>query len=427
MAELHSYFSASGSKKWMACPGSLVLEAGCGHDGTTIHSATGTAAHKLFEAAILGEREPADWLGETIEDRGFVIPVDQRMVDAVTTAVANARKMTKGFGLVRAETTVNYASFLAVPTEKAFGTSDLIAVGFNAGEVQVHDYKNGAGVDVEVEGNTQAMLYGLGALNEVEDIADISKVTMVVHQPHTDREPKVWTISATELKTWGLSTARSAAASCINAERLVADLPEQEWIDTFLRPGSHCREGFCKARATCPALRKDVLDTVFDGTAATVEEFENAAKVVTPGSADGADWLGAVMAKSEMIEDWVKAVRAETERRLLAGAPVPGFKLVQGKRGNRAWSDPNEAETMLKTFRVKLEDMYDFKLVTPTAAEALFKAEKIGKRQWPKLQALITQADGKPSVAPESDKRVAIEVRPVAEEFSPVVENDDFI
>lgn len=426
MSELHSYFSASGSKKWMACPGSLVLEAGCGHDGTTIHSATGTAAHQLFEAAILGEREPADWLGETIEDRGFVIPVDQHMVDAVTLAVTNARRMTGDCELVRAETTVNYASFLGVPTEKAFGTSDLIAVSFADGTVQVHDYKNGAGVDVDVVENSQAMLYGLGALNEVEDIADISNVTLVVHQPHTDTLPKVWTISATELKQWGLSTARSAAASCLNAERMVADLPEQQWIDTYLRPGSHCSDGFCKARATCPALRKEVLDTVFEGAAASVDEFAQAAPK-TPGSTDASEWLGVAMAKSEMIEDWVKEVRAETERRLLAGAPVPGFKLVRGRRGNRAWANPAEAETMLKTFRVKIEDMYDLKLVTPPTAEKLFEAGKIGKRQWPKLQALITQADGKPSVAPESDKRVAIEVRPVAEEFSPVVESDDFI
>ena len=55
--------------------------------------------------------------------------------------------------------------------------------------------------------------------------------------------------------------------------------------------------------------------------------------------------------------------------------------------------------------------------------EKLAKAEVIGPRQWPKLQALITRADGKPSVAPESDKRPAICVKPVADDFDVVEES----
>jgi hypothetical protein len=130
-------------------------------------------------------------------------------------------------------------------------------------------------------------------------------------------------------------------------------------------------------------------------------------------------WLSVCLDKVDMIEDWCKAIRAEAERRLLDGQDVPGYKLVQGKKGARQWADAEAAEQMLKQFRVKLEDMYDLKLISPTTAEKLAKAETIGKRQWPKLQALITQSEGKPHVAPESDPRPALVRQPVAEMFDP--------
>ena len=64
--------------------------------------------------------------------------------------------------------------------------------------------------------------------------------------------------------------------------------------------------------------------------------------------------------------------------------------------------------------------MYDMKVISPTSAEKLAKVETIGKRQWPKLQTLITQSDGKPHVAPVSDSRPALTVTPVADDFTDV-------
>ena len=143
--------------------------------------------------------------------------------------------------------------------------------------------------------------------------------------------------------------------------------------------------------------------------------FEN----VKPATAN-ADLLAEAMSKADLIEGWVKAVRAETESKLLAGVGIPGWKLVQGKKGNRAWSSKEQAEEALKAMRIKHDAMYDYSVISPTTAEKLAKAEVIGPRQWPKLQALITQADGKPSVAPESDKRPALVMSAVAEDFDDV-------
>ena len=129
------------------------------------------------------------------------------------------------------------------------------------------------------------------------------------------------------------------------------------------------------------------------------------------------------MGKAGLIEDWIKAIRAEVERRLLAGTPVTGYKLVKGRQGNRAWTDAEEAEKMLKVFKLKQDEMYNFTLINPTRAEELLAESN--PRQWAKAQKLISRADGKPSVAPLSDKRAALEIKPVAEQFDDLSVADD--
>jgi hypothetical protein len=131
--------------------------------------------------------------------------------------------------------------------------------------------------------------------------------------------------------------------------------------------------------------------------------------------------LSIKMAAVDLIEDWCKAVRAETERRLLAGESVPGWKLVQGKRGARAWSSPTDAEATLKSMRLKQDEMYEFKLISPTSAEKLLA--KDSPRRWSKLLDLIIQPEGKPHVAPESDKRPALVVTPTADDFAVVTDD----
>ena len=128
------------------------------------------------------------------------------------------------------------------------------------------------------------------------------------------------------------------------------------------------------------------------------------------------------MSTTDLIEAWCKAVRAKVEAELLAGNSVPGFKLVQGRRGARKWADLTAAEQALKAMRLKVEEMYDLSLISPTTAEKLHKAGTIGPRQWPKLQTLVVQPEGMPSVAPESDKRPALAVQASADEFDNVAE-----
>jgi hypothetical protein len=433
MTAAHSYWSASKFESLMLCPGKIVLEDGA-PDNTNAYAAEGTAAHQVLTWALQNDRPAAAYVGRLVhlDGRGkpcapdasvYTFEVDVEMAEHVQTCIDYCLDLKGDDGVLFADIRVNYSTYLDVAEDTAWGTADVIIA--RGDELIVVDFKYGRGVEVDAEKNPQMSLYGLGALQAYQDlVADFERVRLAISQPRVKSAPSEWDCSVDELETWGRSTARSAVNTCKNATGPATDF--KQWAEHFLRPAEKACK-FCKAKATCPALRAEVSYTTSLTEPATPDEFANV-EIITDGIKDAAycdaTWIGACLSKVDLIEDWCKAIRAEAERRLLAGDKVPGFKVVQGKKGNRQWADAKVAEETLKTMRVKLEDMYDFKLISPTTADKLAKAGTIGPRQWPKLQSLITQNEGKPHVAPESDSRPALVVTPVVEDFTDVTADD---
>lgn len=432
MTAAHSYWSASKFESLMLCPGKIVLEDGA-PDNTNAYAAEGTAAHQVLTWALQEDRPAAAYIGRQIhlDSRGkpcepadavYTYAVDDDMAEHVQVCVDYVNDLRGDDGVLFADIRVNYSTYLEVAEDTAWGTADVIIA--RGEELIVVDFKYGRGVEVDAERNPQMSLYGLGALQAYQGlVADFERVRMAISQPRVKRAPSEWDCSVDELETWGRSTARSAVNTCRTARGTHG---QGDWEATFLRPAEKACK-FCKAKATCPALRDEVASTVntFGAAPATPDEFADI-ETATPETLKHVDeaWLAACLGKVDLIEDWCKSVRAETERRLLAGEQVPGFKLVQGKKGNRAWSKPDDVEALLKAMRLKEAEMYDFKLISPTTAEKLHKAGTIGPRQWPKVQALITQSEGKPHVAPESDSRPALVVTPVVDDFTDVTAED---
>jgi Protein of unknown function (DUF2800) len=397
----------------MACPGSMVLEVGTA-DSSSIYADEGTAAHEVAAMCLNEKRNAVAYVGRVIAVGKRKVEVTDDMADHVQTYVDNIRDYAKGADTLLVEVRVNYAARLAVAKEEGFGTSDVVIL--HGDEIQVHDLKFGRGEEVDAENNVQMMLYALGALDEYDGLAgDFSRVRMVIHQPRIKRAPSEWSCSVEDLVKFA-ATARSAACTVANAE---AEQDRQVLLDVYVRPGEkQCR--WCKAKATCPSLRAEVAHEVFDESDA-LDDFNDASPVDVQRMEH--DELAVSMAKANLIEGWLTAVRAEVERRLLSGTPVAGYKVVQGKMGNRSWTSKADAEEAMKGMRLKLDEMYDYSIISPTAAEKLLA--KDSPRRWSKLQALIQRTEGKPSVAPLSDKRPALEMKPVADDFAEVQAFDD--
>lgn len=403
MPDAHALISASGFKAMRLCPGKLAMEQGK-PDRPSAYAAWGTVAHHTAELCLRTGAKPSASRGETHKADGFDIKVDAEMVDCVQAYLDHVHGFMEEGDTLLVEQKAAYARYLSLDEDLAWGTGDAVILGSDT--ITVIDLKTGQGVAVDPEMNDQMMLYGLGALAAFGDLGDYTKVRLVVSQPRSNPQPKVWEVSVDELEAWGYGPARSAAASAINALELFKSHdgnPPQRWIETFLRPSEDaCR--FCRAKAICPALATEVEQGVCQGGA-----FEDLTSV--PDLKPTAEArLALYMSKVGLVEDWCKAVRAEVEARLFDGTPVPGFKLVQGKKGARQWADEQQAEELLRKFKLKVEEAYSMKLISPTQAEKLLKAGTLGPRQWTKLQALITQSEGSPSVAPEGDKRPALTV-----------------
>jgi hypothetical protein len=128
----------------------------------------------------------------------------------------------------------------------------------------------------------------------------------------------------------------------------------------------------------------------------------------------GDNSLAVAMGRVELIEQWCKSIRAEVERRLTKGLDVPGYKLVEGRKGNRAWSDAKDAETRLSAV-LKRDEMYEEKFISPATAEKLLKKDPEGMSL---LEELTHRPEGKLSVAPATDKRPAKATTAVADDFA---------
>jgi hypothetical protein len=266
--------------------------------------------------------------------------------------------------------------------EGCWGTADFVAL--VGTELVVVDLKYGRGIEVdalwvdengEEQPNEQLGLYALGAYNIWSIANEIETVRMVIHQPRKNH----------------------VSEFSISVERLLRFARELKPALTVTPGEKQCR--WCAKKGTCEALKNQVEAVV--------------ARPVSLNLADS-------MAKVDMVESWCKGVRAETERQLLSGNAVPGWKIVQGKKGNRAWADAGIAEMTLKGLRLRQDEMYTFNLISPTVAEKVLADHP---RQWAKVANLITQSEGKPSVAPASDKRPAIDVAaPSVRAFSVIPE-----
>jgi hypothetical protein len=431
----HSLLSASAAHRWSNCVASLREERLC-PDRSSRDADAGTAAHTLGAWALSNNAHPSEYPHKTIRAGARDFPVTAEMVEDVWTYVQAARKDAEGGELLVEQRVVYGPAILGHkplvfdsvnpdngapmkvtvdPADVAWGTSDLIALLYALRHIRIRDYKNGANPNniVEAEDNEQLYLYLLGALREFELLGDFDTGSVAISQPKLDHAPE-HTISIEELRAF-------AERIGVKARRALELYYRREEPDPEdYAPGEKtCK--WCKS-VTCQARMRSASTAV--ALVADVDDFTDLTQIPDMKTVSSYA-LGAVMDKVGFLEDIIKAVRAEVERRLLADEPVPspegGYKIVNGKRGNRAWKDEEAVEAALKSMRLRQEQMYTFKLKGPKPLEDLLA--KANPKRWSKLVKLYHQPEGKPSVAPMRDPRPAITKTAVLEGFDDLGED----
>ena len=361
----HAKLSASGSSRWLNCTGSVKAEQSF-KDSSSPAAEYGTCAHELADIVLSTGKDIDSFLGQTLNDAPSV-KVDQEMIDNVQGYV----NYVQSFGGEQFyEVRLDYSHL--VPN--GFGTSDAVVIVDNV--IHVIDLKMGKGVVVDAENNTQGMLYALGAVEEYGYLYDFDKVVIHIYQPRVSNF-STWELSILDLTLFGEYVTKQAI------EALSDDAPRT--------PGDkQCQ--WCKAKATCPALLKHAEKTI----SADFDNLDDLPDVdsLTP------DKLSVILSNKKLIESWLKAVEEHISHTLLDGEEFPGFKLVAG-RSLRRWANEDEAQEQLITLLD--EQAFEKKLLTVAKAE-----KALGAKRKKEIENLIIKPEGKPTLAPESDKRPSI-------------------
>ena len=234
----------SSAARLIACPGSVAAEADFPNT-SSIHAATGTAAHSLLEECFNEHLIPSDFIGQTYDVDGFKVTVDENLASKVQTALDIYDDYSGRYaGLdaeIHLEVPLKFGALVGLPDEQATGTADCVII--HGDTIYVIDYKNGEGVYVEVVDNPQLKTYVAAALLHFNTDGRIKRVVVVVCQPGMGNIAQA-EHTVPEIDDWVLDVLRPA----------VSDAHNNPWRHA----GDHCK--FCKAAATCPTLNQRLMD-----------------------------------------------------------------------------------------------------------------------------------------------------------------------
>ena len=445
----HAFLSPSGAAAWTRCHAKVWREKDM-PDRSSSDADEGTAAHYLLEQCLDQNVDAAHFTGlrikvengETEFHTSGAFAVGPDMTREVQKVLDLARQDAEG-AMIYPEQTMSIEQFTG--EVGATGTSDMVIV--QGSKITSRDLKFGKGVQVFAEGNEQLLMYGGAALDEFDLAGDCDTLVLCVDQPRMNHFDQ-WVLPVSEARERLIEIRQIADKIMAGPEGLTATPGDKQ-----------CR--FCKVSATCPEridftteiITEQFVDLDKGFIEVSMPQAEKLlaqafgvkpAAVTIHESYQGSEYathftvkkpsirpaleaaterlttaederLATLMDAADMIEGFAKAVRAEVQRRLLAGKFTDArYKLVEGRQGARSWTSEEEAEAALKAMRLKVDQMYDFKLISPTTAEKVLK--EANPRKWNKLQPLIGRSDGKPSVAPASDKRPALSMA-IAEQF----------
>lgn len=372
----HALLSPSAAHRWMNCPPSACLEREFPSSSSEV-AAEGTAAHALCEHKLrkflkLRSKRPQSDFEDDEMDRcsnDYVLFVQERM-----------REITSPMVLV--EQRLDLTRY--VP--EAFGTADCIIVGGD--RLHIVDFKYGMGVLVEAEHNPQMMLYALGALELLDGIYDIQKISVSIFQPRRENVC-TWSLPKEELLRWARD-----------------DLVEKACL-AYAGEGEYCAGEwctFCRASVRCRARAEEKLRLAR-------EEFSLPSLITD-------EEIEEVLGEIPDLIKWANAILVyATDAAINHGKAWKDFKVVEG-RSVRKYKDEDAVAREAKA--AGYTDIFNTKLIPLTEMEKVMGKEVFAKT----IGGLIEKPLGKPTLVPLSDKRPAIHTGNVRSEFKTITEEN---
>ena len=404
--DVHALLSPSGAKKWLTCSASLACEKDI-PNASGKAAVTGTACHTIAEVhlnqyikgtALPLEREVGAYVLD--EGKGQIKALISPMKGAVLITadmIEQVRKYTDYCKPIidvatyaKLEMRVNLTEVLHPGYEgvETFGTADLVAVLEKANTdehiLNVTDLKTGRH-RVEAKENKQLMLYALGVYRRLKRRYNITTVRLVIFQPYTGGASE-WDISVEGLELFAKFAQKRALLALDAYSRGKKNLKASDFKPSV----DGCQ--WCRFSEQCAARTKTV-------NAVLAEELEDDfALELTP------EQLVAEYEKLPLLRQHIDKVEKAMATALHSGKKVPGYKLVEGRPGNRAWKDSDAIEVSHGDILKKEV------LMSPTEAAKVLSADEMAA-----LEPFIIRKPGATCVATADDKRP---------EWNPVTEED---
>ena len=398
---LHAKLSPSASGRWFLCPGSIRMEESVPkrRPSVNFYADEGTAAHSVLEHCLRNHIDPYAFHEEFVVVDGNRYPVDLEMKDAVSLAYdyVSGYRIVHGDTQLYPERQVNPGAWML--RDDLFGTADVTIEGQD--ELCIADYKHGRGIPIDVVGNTQLLIYALGA---ALPSFRWPKYRLVIIQPrarHEDGPIREWVITREELKAFFDTLEQKASAT--------------EEKDAEIVPGDkQC--SFCDAKPFCKELAQYNLDVArgefvdMDGL-----DLEEPPKTQNPQFISLAQ-LRYILDNSQMLVKWIKSVEEYAQQLLEKGQTVPGYKLAK-KRAYRKWAlEEDVVAAILTTIGLDPDRVYTRKLNGPAPIERELKALK-DKGALARFYEIVEKNDTGVTIVPESDPRPAVAMNTIADDF----------
>jgi len=292
----------------------------------SVFSREGTYGHELFEATLLCYLKEQQGVAELarleyLKDRTqyedaaeFYSPDLQRAVDsAADRVIERIEELRAEHGkenvIVLLEQRLRFEQW--VP--EGFGTGDVLII--YPGGLDVLDLKMGGGVYVEGKGNGQMRLYALGGWQLFNPVYEIQKVRTEILQPRMNN------FSSEELEVHGFGGLLDWAENVVKPRAEIAWAAYNgDYSNARFAPGEHCSSAFCKARFTCAARARYLLEI------AELPYVHDEPHTLT------VEQLEAVVTKADLAAKWAKDVQAYLLRQASEQkVQLKKFKVVEGR------------------------------------------------------------------------------------------------
>ena len=396
----HATLSPSKRVRWSACPGSVREERAYPEQPSGPSAIDGTHSHTLLEHCIkAGCADPTTMVGVKMKDHDGEFVIDADRAARVKIAIDYIARRGEN-AVVAAEMRVD-PRWLTARTDLA-GTVDVQIHHLGERWLEIIDYKDGMN-DAWDSALLQMEQYAVGVLSQFQaaspDQYPFDKVILTVIQP------KLALKGGAAIRSVEYSIARVLGEV---VESIVAQAAATDAPDAPLVPGEQqCR--YCAHRGACSALATQALQVV-DRVDLSVSAADKDPTTMTD------EQIVQIMEAAPLMRQLLDGVEKEAQRRLEAGVPIPGLKLVNG-RTSRSWrlSEDEMAEKLVK-LGIPKGAIYETKLVSPAKAEKLTWKKRDGtevqlsKRQLDLLdKEYVARTLGKPVVALASDSRPAVQ------------------